>query len=173
MGEPSMNVREACIQDAERIAIVHVDSWKTTYKGIISESYLSNLSVEKRMNNWLWTFGNLNVHEKIFVAVDNEGSIIGFANGGRSRNDEHRHGGELYAIYLLEGYQKLGIGKLLFNTVVNSLKESGYSSMMLWVLKDNPSLGFYKSMGGQTIGEKAITIGGDSLIELAIGWDSI
>ncbi|MEV5026669.1 GNAT family N-acetyltransferase [Paenibacillus sp. LPE1-1-1.1] len=168
-----MKVREACIKDAERIAIVHVDSWKTTYKGIISESYLSSLSVEKRTKNWLWTFKNLNAHEKIFVAEDREGNIIGFSNGGRSRSDEFKHDGELYAIYLLRDYQRLGIGTMLFNSVVESLKDNGYSSMMLWVLRDNPSVTFYKLQGGQTFGQKSISIGGYSLVELAIGWDSI
>jgi len=168
-----MKVREACIEDAERIAIVHVESWITTYKGIISESYLSSLSVEKRTKSWLWTFENLNAHEKIFVAEDRQGNIIGFSNGGRSRSDELKHDGELYAIYLLRDYQRLGIGKMLFNSVVGSLKDNGYSSMMLWVLRDNPSVTFYKLQGGQTFGQKTISIGGYSLEELAIGWDSI
>ncbi|MDQ8738709.1 GNAT family N-acetyltransferase [Paenibacillus sp. LHD-38] len=166
-----MKIREAHIEDAEKIAIVHVDSWKTTYKDIISESHLSNLSVENRMKSWLWTFENLNVHEKIFVAEDRAGKIVGFSSGGRSRNDEFKHDGELYAIYLLKDYQRLGLGKMLFNSVVESLKDNGYSSMMLWVLKDNPSLEFYKAQGGQIIGQKGITIGGNNLVELAIGWD--
>lgn len=168
-----MKVREACIEDAEKIAIVHVESWKTTYKGILSESYLSNLSVEKRLNSWLWTFDNLNVHEKIFVAENEDGNIIGFSSGGKSRNKDFKHDGELYAIYLLKSYQRLGIGKLLFNSVVGSLRINGYSSMMLWVLKDNPSVAFYKSLGGKILGQKTILRGEDNFVELAIGWDSI
>ena len=62
---------------------------------------------------------------------------------------------------------------MLFNSVVGSLKDNGYSSMMLWVLRDNPSVTFYKLQGGQTFGQKTISIGGYSLEELAIGWDSI
>lgn len=101
MGADQMKVREASIEDADSIAIVHVDSWKTTYNGIISESYLSGLSVEKRRKSWLWTFENPNANEKIFVAEDKKGNIIGFSNGGRSRSEEFKHEGELYAIYLL------------------------------------------------------------------------
>jgi ribosomal protein S18 acetylase RimI-like enzyme len=168
-----MKIREATIEDAEKIAIVHVDSWKTTYEGIISESYLSGLSVENRMKSWIWTFQNLNVHQKIFVAEDNKGNIAGFSTGGRSRNDEFEHDGELYAIYLLKDHQRIGLGKMLFNSVIESLKDNGYTSMMLWVLKDNPSVGFYKLQGGQIIGQKDITIGGESLVELAVGWDNI
>jgi ribosomal protein S18 acetylase RimI-like enzyme len=173
MGANLMRVREASIEDAEGIAKVHVNSWRSTYKGIISESYLSSLSVESRMKSWLWTFENQGEHEKLFVAEDMEGKIVGFSNGGRSRNGEFIHDGELYAIYLLREYQRIGVGKILFNSVVESLKNNGYSSMMLWVLRDNPSVRFYKLQGGQTVGQKIISIGSDSLVELAIGWDNI
>jgi ribosomal protein S18 acetylase RimI-like enzyme len=168
-----MRIREASVNDAEEIAFVHVNSWKTTYKGIISEAYLSSLMVEKRLKNWLWTFENLNPHEKIFVAENTSGDIVGFSSGGKSRNDEFVHNGELYAIYLLRDYQTMGLGKTLFESVVRSLKENGYSSMMLWVLKDNPSVEFYKKQGGQIIGQKRISIGGEELDELAIGWERI
>lgn len=168
-----MKIREAQIEDAEQISFVHTESWRTTYQGIISESYLAKLSVENRKKSWLWTFDNLNVHEKIYIAEDSQGNIIGFANGGRNRNREFEHGGELYAIYLLKGYQGLGLGKTLFDTVSKSLKENGYTSMMLWVLKDNPALEFYKVQGGKIIGQKDISIGEENLVELAIGWDKI
>lgn len=173
LGANLMKVREASIEDAEGIAMVHVNSWKSTYQGIISESYLSSLSVENRTKSWKWTFENRAEHERVFVAENREGKIVGFSNGGRSPNDEFNHDGELYAIYLLREYQGLGVGKLLFNSVVASLKNNGYSSMMLWVLEDNPSLGFYILQGGQSIGQKTISIGTDNLVELAIGWGSL
>jgi len=45
--------------------------------------------------------------------------------------------------------------------------------MMLWVLEDNPSLGFYLRMGGDVVGKKSITIADDNLIELAVGWKDL
>lgn len=35
-----MKIRIATIEDAYAIAKVHVDSWKTTYKGIIPDHFL-------------------------------------------------------------------------------------------------------------------------------------
>ncbi|MNV41100.1 Mycothiol acetyltransferase [compost metagenome] len=168
-----MKIREASIEDAEGIATVHVNSWKTTYTGIISESYLATLSVENRTKSWVWTFENRTEYGKVIVAEDKEGKIVGFSCGGQNRNEQYRHDGELYAIYLLKEYQGIGIGRSLFNSVVESLKNIGYSSMMLWVLRDNPSLGFYILQGGQRVGQKKITIGTDDLVEIAIGWDNI
>ena len=42
--------------------------------------------------------------------------------------------------------------------------------MMLWVLEDNLTVGFYKRLGGATTSSKVETIGGKPLKELALGW---
>lgn len=47
-----MNFREANIGDAPGIAKVHVDSWRSTYKGIIPQSFLDGLSYEQRTKLW-------------------------------------------------------------------------------------------------------------------------
>jgi ribosomal protein S18 acetylase RimI-like enzyme len=166
-------VREAGADDVEGIAEVHLMSWRTTYKGIISNSYLSNLTLERRKRNWLWTFNHLNQDETIFVAETREGRIVGFSSSGRNRNSEYPHEGEVYAIYLLKEFQRQGIGRSLFKASVNSLIQRGYQSMMLWVLENNPTLGFYQHMGGKVIGKKEITIGEDQYIELVVGWDDM
>lgn len=168
-----MKIRKAELIDAGGIAKVHVDSWRTTYGNILSEWYLSQLSVEGRKNNWEWTFKNLNKEEVIYVGLDDEESIVGFACGGQSRDKDFEYDGELYAIYLLREYQGQGYGKKLFKAVVDSLQNNGYESMMVWVLQGNPAISFYTAMGGKLIGQKEITIGADKHIELAYGWRNI
>ncbi|MNK89114.1 Acetyltransferase (GNAT) family protein [compost metagenome] len=168
-----MKFRKANITDAEEIARVHVDSWRTTYKNIVSDSYLSQLSVERRKNNWEWTFKNLNKGEVIYVGLNDEDDIIGFACGGQNREKEFEYDGELYAIYLLRETQGHGYGKKLFKLVVESLQNSGYKSMMVWVLQGNTATNFYSAMGGELIGQKEIIIGEDKHIELAYGWRNI
>ena len=98
----TVRIREARVDDAEAIASVHVESWKTTYKGIVSETYLNGLSVADRARSWRWSFENPNDGERIFAAEAEDGTIVGFANGGRNRTGEYGCDGELYAIYLLQ-----------------------------------------------------------------------
>lgn len=45
-------IREAELVDAPGIAKVHVDSWRTTYKNIMSDDFLSHLSYEQRTKLW-------------------------------------------------------------------------------------------------------------------------
>jgi hypothetical protein len=47
-----MIVREATHSDVSAMAQVHVDTWRTTYQGIVPDEFLANLSYEKRENSW-------------------------------------------------------------------------------------------------------------------------
>lgn len=165
-----MLVRPANIEDAKGIAEVHVASWQTTYKGLIDDSFLESLSVESKKRSWEWMFQNPNLGEVLFVAVTETGEIIGFSNGGKCRDDESGFSGELYAIYLLQEYQRRGIGRELIQAIVNSLQDQGYRSLMLWVLESNPAINFYKKLGGMEVDRRPIMINEQKLVEVALGW---
>ena len=163
-------IRSATTEDAESIARVHIASWKSTYQNIVPASYLDQLSLSERTKMWN------NILEKrqqgTFVAIEKQ-QIIAFADCGSNRNKDLNFEGELFALYLLEGHQGKGLGKKLFFTCTDHLKESGIKSMCTWVLKDNPSRGFYEKMGGVFIKKITDKIGGKELIEYAYGWKSL
>ncbi|MFC5602287.1 GNAT family N-acetyltransferase [Sporosarcina koreensis] len=164
-----MRFREAVLGDEEGIARVHVDSWRTTYKGIVSDSVLQNLSYEQRAENWRRGIGS----NALYVAEDESGSIVGFATGGKERSSNYEADGELYAIYLLQEVQGQGIGKKLTQLIAQNLKKQGFTSMLVWVLEQNPSKKFYESLGGLPIDETMIDIGGEDFKEIAYYWDNI
>jgi hypothetical protein len=45
--------------------------------------------------------------------------------------------------------------------------------MYVWVLRENPSRGFYEHLGGTTLNACEIEIGGKSLEELSYGWPDL
>ncbi|MCL6603662.1 MAG: GNAT family N-acetyltransferase [Paenibacillus sp.] len=164
-----MNVRLASVNDIEGIARVHVDSWKSTYHGILPDTVLANISIETRINNWKLILNNLHQDEVIYIIEDDSGNIVGFVHGGKCREMEYDF--ELYALYLLKTAQGNGYGKLLFNKIVQTLQQRNYQSLMLWVLEENPSIYFYKRLGGQYITKKEIKIGEVKFTEIALGWN--
>ncbi len=162
-----MIIRKAKMEDAEEIAKVHVDSWRTTYKGIVPDSYLETLHYEKREEIWRTAIPTGNV----FVAENEEGRIVGFANGGKERSGQYPgYDGELYAIYLLEAYQGKGIGSTLVKKVIEYLKEKGINSMIILALEDNPACMFYETLGGKRMGTEELEIGGKEFTEVVYGW---
>lgn len=161
-------VREASIGDVGAIARVHVNTWRTTYRGIIPEDYLANLSYEKREKGWVQILKNGDAF--VYVAIDESGEIIGFACGGKERTGDAIYLGELQAIYILEAYQGRGIGRRLTLAVVERLTMLEINSMLVWVLTENPACKFYQAIGGEKVYEKQIAIGGVQLDEVAYGW---
>ncbi|WP_332262475.1 GNAT family N-acetyltransferase [Paenibacillus sp. GSMTC-2017] len=109
----------------------------------------------------------------MFVLVDEDEHIVGFINGGISREAELEYDAEVYALYLLKEAQGNGYGRLLFNALAEALRAENYNSIMTWVLEDNPSLGFYKRIGAKEIMSKSIQIGSKDLVEIAVGWKQL
>ena len=168
-----MLIREARAADAAAIARVHVDSWRTTYAGILPADFLAALSYATREESWSRVLSAPGGRSFTCVAEDEEGRIVGFASGGPEREGDPVYKGELYAIYVLAQCQRRGIGSRLTWAVVRSLVERDIESMLLWVLADNPSRGFYETLGARRIRERATEVGGIEVIEVAYGWPSL
>ena len=164
--------REATPSDASAIARVHVASWRTTYNGIVSDDYLTNLSESDRERMWLGAISDEGHMTFIYVA-ESEGDTVGFASAGPERTQDPDYQGELYAIYLLEPYQRQGIGTRLITCVVHRLLERGCGSMLVWVLANNPYWRFYDKLGGKPVREQMLTIGDQRLVETAYGWQDL
>jgi GNAT superfamily N-acetyltransferase len=168
-----MFIREASPTDAAAIARVHVDSWRTTYAGIVPADYLANLSYARREQFWRDLFSTPTLLGCVYVAAQDTGEIVGFASGGPERSGNALYRGELYAIYLLASYQRQGLGRGLTMAVVQRLLQCGLLSMLVWVLAANPGRAFYETLGGQQVDEKETTIGAAPLLEVAYGWPDL
>jgi ribosomal protein S18 acetylase RimI-like enzyme len=151
-----MHYRKAELQDAEGLAYVHVHSWRTTYRGIVSEDYLESLSIVEREKRWV---SILSDSHHTYVCQKEDGEIVGFVSIGKERSGKYE--GELYAIYLLENYQGKGIGKELFEIAWEELKNMGFNCMWIWVLKENPSKHFYYKYNPVLLEEEILTIGNE------------
>jgi ribosomal protein S18 acetylase RimI-like enzyme len=170
MHKEFFDIRKAVINDAKGISKVHVDSWKTTYKNIVSDEYLTNLTYENREQIWLHNIPNGGV----YVAENSKGEIVGFSSGGKERSGKYTgFDGELYAIYILKEYQGLGIGKALVKPIIDEMKSKDLKSMIVLVLEDNNSRLFYEALGAKKIDVIEIEISGKKLSELVYGWEDI
>ncbi|MCE2458486.1 MAG: GNAT family N-acetyltransferase [Dehalococcoidia bacterium] len=169
-----IQIRAATPEDVASIARVHVDSWRSTYDGIVPAEYLAGLSYQSRESLWKEALTTDRPGTSYFVAETQGGDTVGFANSGPEREGDITYRGELYAIYLLEAYQHMGLGRRLFSSVTRRLLSDGFNSMLLWVLEDNrPACRFYESLGGERVGRKIVTIGGIDLVEVSYGWRGI
>ena len=163
-------IRPATPDDARGIARVHVESWRTTYREFLADTFLAGLSVDQKESMWRRIIEEPESGGFVHSSLDEEGTVIGFSSGGRERSGEMPYDGELYALYLLKEHQGKGIGRMLVDASVASMKDAGMRSMLIWVLRENPARGFYRAMGGEPVDEKTITVGGVDVVDVAYGW---
>jgi len=161
-------VRAAIIDDALAIARVHIASWRSTYRGLLPDVYLDSLTEPEYAERWKRL-----LHEgssRVYV-VEDGGLLVGFSSGGPERAGETGYTGELYAIYVLDGFQHRGHGRDLVRAVVDGLREMSFEDMIVWVLRDNqPARLFYERLGGVYVRSQPITIGPATLEEVSYGW---
>jgi GNAT superfamily N-acetyltransferase len=100
-------LRLATIEDAERIATIHVRTWRVAYEGIVPLQYLASLSIQERAN--LWRRVVAEQHGTVLLAVAPLGEV-GFISFGPSRDKNVKEKAEIYAIYVLPEFWHQGIG---------------------------------------------------------------
>lgn len=94
-----MPIRSAAGGDARAIAEVQVESWRAAYRGLLPETYLADLSVERRTAAWEGILSR--AESETLVAVAKQGEVVGFASLGPSRDsDAPEETGELLALYV-------------------------------------------------------------------------
>ena len=168
-----MIIRQAALEDAAGIARVHVDTWRTTYRGIVPEDYLANMSYEESEKRWAARLNDSEGKTYIYVAEDKAGHIVGFVSGGPDRDNDPVYKGELYAIYILQAHHGEGIGRRLTLALVEGLLQMGLDSMILWVFAVNPARRFYEALGGQLVKTNQFEINGVIIDEVAYAWPDI
>jgi GNAT superfamily N-acetyltransferase len=169
-----MIIRRARIEDSTSIARVHVDSWRSTYAGLLPEDMLLRLSSTKHEARW-WqqVLGRIRRRHYIYVAEDEADGVVGFISGGPSRDRELDQQGEIYALYLLDEYHGAGAGKALFFRLAQKLRRECGGSLSVWVLAGNPSRFFYEAIGGKRIAIRTERLGDEDVQEIAYGWGDV
>ena len=155
-----MMVRPARPADAHRIARVHIDAWKSTYRGIVPDEVLDGRSYEARERSVFQVLANPESDSFYHVAEADSGEIAGFAWAGPERSGGTEFASELYPVYILKDHQRIGIGRRLVSFVARDPNRRGLRSMLVWVLSRNPSRPFYERLGGALRGTQQIEIGG-------------
>jgi len=162
-------IRPADVDDAPAIARVHVASWRSTYRTLLSADFLESLTEAAYRDRWRRFISERS--SRVYVVEEGSRDVVGFASGGRERAGEDGYRGELYAIYLLDSFQRRGYGRELLRAVVGGLSEMGLEDMIIWVLRDNrPARDFYERLGGVYVRTQPITIGSVTLEEVSYGW---
>jgi ribosomal protein S18 acetylase RimI-like enzyme len=169
----ALAIRRAVAGDARGVARVHVDSWRTTYAGIIPDRVVVGLSVDDKAASWRQIIAAQARRDAVLVASAAGAGIVGYASVGPAQSLADRFAGELYTLYVLTDWQNRGVGRALLQASFAFLAAAGMGSAFAWVLADNPARFFYQAVGGRWSGERDERLWGADLHQIAYGWPDL
>ena len=147
-----MRIRLATIDDAPVLARVHVDSWRSAYRGLVPDSYLDALDYDRRTEDFRkWLGGG----EAETYVVEQNGEIAGLLTLGAARKSdaEAEPIGEIWGIYVRPEHWRKGLGSALCRHAETRLRDRGCRRVALSVFAQNQrARRFYEAMGFRTDG---------------------
>lgn len=88
-----------------------------------------------------------------WLICEHEGKIIGYAYGGQHRARTAYKWSVESAIYMAKDFRGKGVGKLLYQTLFEQLKQQGYVNVFAGMtLPNDKSVGLHKACGFELIG---------------------
>jgi ribosomal protein S18 acetylase RimI-like enzyme len=164
----TISIRPAEEADLPAISEVQVQSWHEIYTKILPQSCIESRTVERRLAMWTSVLGKPGQH--LWVGL-HEGVVKAFVSAGPGRAEVDVSAGEIYAIYALRSCHGLGIGSALFRQATDCLRRDGYETAVLTVLTENPTVEFYRRMGGEVARKIQADFGGRQIDELVMRFE--
>ena len=154
--------------DRDGKAYVHYTSWLETYTGLVDPRILEKQSLDACRH----IAENYPVNTLVLLDREQQDRVAGFACYLPAAREfvSVPDAGEVCALYLLQEYQGLGLGKLLLESCLAHLHRS---RVVLFVLKSNEkAIGFYQHMGFSMTGHQLTDrINGVEITELEMVLD--
>ena len=163
-------VRQARLGDARDIGRIEVETWRTTYAGMLPDRVLLGMSEHRQTASWA---GFLRHRPgDVFVAEDGgpDHRLLGFGNCGPQRTTRFDYAGEVYTLYVAPEAQGSGLGRQLLLSLFTRLVHCGHGSALIWVVRANPSRFFYERLGGKLVLHRQIPLGGEPVEAVGYGW---
>ncbi|WP_457963198.1 GNAT family N-acetyltransferase [Arthrobacter sp. D1-29] len=144
----NFDVRRAEPADAPGMARVHVDTWRETYRGLMSDAVLDDPTLLSwRQKFWTAALTDPKYSQNTVAVASHEGMLIGIAMSGPSL-DGAKEPRQLYLLYAYTEFHGSGVGAALLNAVLNPTAPAA-----LWVAEPNPrAQAFYQKNGFVTDG---------------------
>lgn len=157
---PLFAVRPANPDDAQGMAKVHVDTWRETYRGLMSDATLDNPDfLSWREHFWTTALTDPQRVGNLAAVATHEDSIVGIAMASQSREGESQH---LFILYTYAAFHGSGAGSALLDAVLDP-----QNSATLWVADPNPrAQAFYRKHGFVPSGDVKVE---DGVREIEMG----
>ncbi len=166
----SLVIRDITPADAPVVAALHAASWRTAYRGILSDAYLNDALDADRLATWTTRLADRETSQFGVLALDGD-VPVGF--GFVFRDADPRWGHLLDNLHVTTARRSAGIGPRLMAAIAERLPRG--SRLHLWVYDGNVrARAFYDRMGGRPVEQQTMEPpGGGQAVQWRYVWDDI
>lgn len=163
-------IRPARLADARAIGQIEIETWRSTYAGMLPDRVLLGMSEQRQAASWAGFLRHRPSDVYVAEGAAPAARLLGFGNCGPQRDPAFDFAGEIYTLYVAPDAQGNGLGRLLLLALFARLVECGHRSALIWVVQANPARFFYERLGGALVLQRAIPLGGEMVAALGYGW---
>jgi len=144
-------LRDATEHDAAAIAHLHAESWRSAYRGMLSDDYLDNRAHSERAALWKERFAQRASKPFFAVVAEADAQLTGFACV--FTQDHPTFGSFLDNLHVTPQSTGQGIGSQLLDEVARRLiAERTPNGLYLWVIENNSrARKFYSKAGAAEV----------------------
>jgi ribosomal protein S18 acetylase RimI-like enzyme len=146
----SFVLRTATADDAERVALLHADSWRRHYRGAYADAFLdSDDLAANRYHTWSSRLAAPSGTSTILA--EDETGLAGFVHV--VLDDDPRWGSLVDNLHVRDNLRRTGIGTTLLTEAARAVVTRATGpAMYLWVLEQNTAAqAFYRSRGATQV----------------------
>ena len=167
------SIRIAQQEDSVAIAAVHAASWRSSYRGILSDEYLDEKLESERLSVWKRRLEFPKTNQYVTLARQ-ESHIAGFACAFGC--EDGPLGTMLDNLHVLPSQKGKGIGRKLVRDIACWCdRDYPNKGLYLWVFEHNlPARRFYDRLGGVVVGEANWSAPDGTVVkEIRYAWKNI
>ncbi len=130
-----IKLRPAELSDFEAIAKLHVDNWRTNYRGILSDDYLDNKIDKDRLDTWYNRLSSPGKNQIVTIATQDD-IFTGFCC--LYLDDDPVFGSLIDNLHVSSNLRRSGVGKrLVLDCAGKVYHKAQNKKMYLWVYEAN------------------------------------
>ncbi len=164
-------IRDASAQDASAVTALHVASWRSSYRGVLPDTYLDGEAETERGAHWEKTLSGLGPKDLVLLAEDAEG-LRGFISVYWRK--EPGFDAYLDNLHVRPGHRGSGLGRQLLAAALQRLIGQGARNLCLWAFDQNQgAVRFYERLGGRPVDRGFDDFAGSNAPHTKIAWDDL
>lgn len=139
-------IRRVNKEDAAALAMIQTTSWKTAFRGILSDNDLERLTDTEKAAFMYQRLLDEGIGNGYIGEIDGKAHCMAYWDSARDADMPQY--AEIICIHSLPDNWRKGFGRQMMDRILSDISQAGFQKVMLWVFTENlRARAFYEAKG--------------------------